>query len=177
MASWKIVPDPSEGQIEHTPFLDSRNFFAVDASGSTGFNNGIGLTCERAFVDATPGSGKARIAKWGSECNPPVELSKVKWKSDLGGTRPSAILQKEEALKCLKQSDCWYLLTDGQVYGHDVSQLAEISMQRGIMNVPVVFVIVGSRGITPEKTVCTFLHSTIQMPGSQSTCIKLCLSL
>ncbi|KAF2492077.1 hypothetical protein BU16DRAFT_491412 [Lophium mytilinum] len=150
--SWKIVPDPSDSQVEYTSFINSRSFFAVDASGSAGFNNNSVLNSERAFVESVPVNQEARVAKWGQECDAPSSLTAINWKADHGGTTPSSILKKKEALECIQKSDCWFLLTDGQVFGSDVNQLAELAMEHHVLSVPVVFLIAGSRGSTPETT-------------------------
>ncbi|KAF2816177.1 uncharacterized protein BDZ99DRAFT_433163 [Mytilinidion resinicola] len=152
MTSWKIIPDPSDIQVQYTSFLNSRSFFAVDASGSAGFNSNSVLNSERVFVESVPVNQEARVAKWGQECDAPRRLSTIKWKADHGGTTPSSILNKKEALECIQKSDCWFLLTDGQVFGSDVNQLAELAMEHDVLSIPVVFLITGSRGSTPETT-------------------------
>lgn len=55
-------------------------------------------------------------------------------------------------LERIRKSDAWFLLTDGQVFDREVNELAELAMEKGVLNVPVGFVITGCRGSTPETT-------------------------
>lgn len=165
MASWKIVPQPSEVQVELTSFHQARSFFAVDASKSTAWNNA--MNSERDFVKAVPGSRNRPGVQWGSACGSPSRLAKVKWRPNLGGTNPSSILRSKEALECIKKSDCWYLLTDGEIYSSDVSQLAQLAMDQRVANVPLVFVVVGSRGRTPESLVWSPVISILSWNARQ----------
>lgn len=151
MANWKLIPEPSGVTIERTSWLDSRNFFAVDASGSTAWNSV--LDHERDFVNAVRKHPDDQIARWGGSCDTPTkDFKKVHWKSDLGGTTPSNILRGAATLQCIRKSDAWFLLTDGQVYDREVNELAELAMEKDVLNVPVVFVITGTRRSTPEST-------------------------
>jgi hypothetical protein len=154
MASWKIIPDPFETiQIQYTPFLQSRKFFAVDDSGSTA---GAILRQERAFVERLHDSHlnpADTIALWGSSCDTPTQkFDSVSWKSVHGGTQPSEILQNTSALDTIKSSDVWFLLTDGEIWNGDVHRLADLATQHDVLNVPLVFVITSGKGKTPSAT-------------------------
>ncbi|KAF1927970.1 uncharacterized protein M421DRAFT_421171 [Didymella exigua CBS 183.55] len=151
MASWKIVPSSfEEDKTEYTAFLEGRKYFAVDDSGST--TGGI-LRQERAFVDAFQGrhtSATDAISLWGTKCDNPTTLfDSVNWRSNHGGTYPSEILANSAALSAIRKSDVWFLLTDGEIYDDNVHQLADLAYDAGILNVPLVFLITGSRGSTP----------------------------
>jgi hypothetical protein len=154
MATWKIIPDPSEAiQTQHKLFLQSRKFFAVDDSGSTA---GAILRQQRAFVEylhshyTNPGDA---VALWGSSCDAPAQnFSTINWTSGHGGTQPSTILQNSAALTTIKTSDVWFLLTDGEIWGGDVHRLADLATQHDVLNVPLVFVITGGKGTTPSAT-------------------------
>ncbi|KAF2799872.1 hypothetical protein K505DRAFT_293946 [Melanomma pulvis-pyrius CBS 109.77] len=153
MTSWKIVPDPTANKVEYTPFLKSRKFFAVDDSGSTA---GSILRRERAFVDhvhecfATPDDS---VSLWGTDCDAPTKtFDSAQWRSNHSGTRPAQILRLPAALTAIQKSDVWFLLTDGEIYDRDVHLLAELAHEHGVLSVPIVFLIVGSRGRTPDTT-------------------------
>lgn len=154
MASWKINPEPAgDVSIEFTPFLQSRKFFAVDDSGSTA---GSILRQERAFVDRFR-EGHANdndtISLWGSQCDTPSKnFSTIDWRSRHGGTQPSEIFNCQPALDALRASDVWFLLTDGEIWSEDVHRLANIAQDREVLNIPLVFLITGSRGKSPSST-------------------------
>ncbi|KAF2829304.1 hypothetical protein CC86DRAFT_187887 [Ophiobolus disseminans] len=151
MASWKIVPEPLDNtHVEYTPFLQSRKFYAVDDSGSTA---GSILRRERAFVDAFQASyanPADTISLWGSHCDVPVkQFSNIRWLSRHGGTQPSSILNQQTSLDAIKASDVWFLLTDGEIWEGDVHRLADLALDAGVLDVPLVFLITGSPGRTP----------------------------
>jgi hypothetical protein len=154
MASWKIIPDSIDDAItEYTPLLASRKFFAVDASGSTA---GSILRRERSFVDriqsryAHPND---TISLWGTRCDVPIQdFKSVEWRSNRGGTHPSDILTGEPALHAIRSSDVWFLMTDGEIPSFDVHRLATLAQDQQVLNVPLIFVITGSRGTTPLST-------------------------
>lgn len=151
MASWKIAPSSSEeDKTDFTPFLEGRKYFAVDDSGSTA---GAVLRKERAFVDAFQGERRNAadaISLWGTHCdNPTRRFDSVSWVSSHGGTYPSEILRNSAALDAIRKSDVWILLTDGEIYDGDVHRLADLAYDAGILNVPLVFLITGSRGSSP----------------------------
>lgn len=149
MASWKIAPSSDEN-FEYTYFLECRKFFAVDDSGST---SGAVLQKERAFVNAfqkSHGNAADAISQWGSECDTPrTRFESYTWNSSHRGTCPAAILRNSAALKTIRKSDVWFLLTDGEIWDTDVHQLSDLAHDLEILNVPLVFVITGTRGISP----------------------------
>ncbi|KAH4104956.1 hypothetical protein HBH69_169130 [Parastagonospora nodorum] len=151
MASWKIFPEPSgDVDVEYTPFLQSRKFFAVDDSGSTA---GTVLRRERAFVDqfrTIYANRDDTISLWGSRCDSPTHsFEAISWRSQHGGTTPSQIFHDQGALNAIKRSDVWFLLTDGEIWEQDVHQLAKIAQDRDVLNIPLVFLITGSPGKSP----------------------------
>jgi hypothetical protein len=154
MANWKIFPEAvEEVNIQYTPFLQSRKFFAVDDSGSTA---GAILRRERAFVDKVR-EGHANsddaISLWGSACDAPSKnFDTIHWLSRHGGTQPSEIFNCQPALDALRGSDVWFLLTDGEIWSEDVHRLANIAQDREVLNIPLVFLITGARGSTPSAT-------------------------
>jgi hypothetical protein len=52
----------------------------------------------------------------------------------------------------IKKSDVWFLVTDGEIYGNQGDQFAQLACQKAILDVPIIMVIIGSRGRTPETT-------------------------
>ncbi|KAJ4990277.1 hypothetical protein SVAN01_04159 [Stagonosporopsis vannaccii] len=151
MAGWKITPsDSEEHAIEYTSFLDCRKYFAVDDSGSTA---GAVLRRERAFVEAFRESHPNTIdavSLWGSNCdNPTTRFESVQWRSSHGGTYPGEILTNSSALDVMRKSDAWFLLTDGEIYAGDVHRLADLAHDAEVLDVPLVFLITGSRGSSP----------------------------
>ncbi|KAF3003555.1 hypothetical protein E8E13_006137 [Curvularia kusanoi] len=150
MAGWKVQPSNSERTVEYTPFLTGRKYFAVDDSGSTA---GAVLRKERAFVDAFQkdhANAADAMSLWGSSCdNPTANFESAGWRSNHGGTQPSEILRNERALAAIRKADVWFLLTDGEIWDGDVHRLADLAYDAEVLNVPLVFVITGSRGSSP----------------------------
>lgn len=151
MASWKIIPDTSDDQdLEYTPLLQGRKFYAVDDSGSTA---GAVLRREKAFVDALRqhhSNAADSVALWGNNCDHPSEnFDTINWLSRHGGTQPSSILRQTTALDTIRKSDVWFLLTDGEIWDDDVHRLADLALDAGVLNVPLIFVITGAKGQTP----------------------------
>lgn len=149
MTSWKIYPHDSK-QIEYTPFLECRKYFAVDDSGSTA---GAVLGRERTFVESFRrfhANTADKISFWGSRCdNPVADFDSLTWSSSHDATCPSEILRNRAGVDAIKEADVWFLLTDGEIYDDDVHRLADIAFESGILNVPLVFVITGTRGSSP----------------------------
>jgi hypothetical protein len=154
MASWKIVPDSAEdANIEYSPLLQCRKFFAVDASGSTA---GSVMRRERAFVERFHSSHANlddTVSLWGTNCDAPTKkIETIEWRSNHGGTQPGKILSCQPALDAIRSSDVWFLLTDGEIYEGDVHRLATLAQDQEVLNVPLIFVITGTPGKTPMST-------------------------
>jgi hypothetical protein len=154
MASWKFVPEVvDQSAVEYTSFLGSRKFYAVDDSGSTA---GSILRQQRAFVDcfeAAYANSKNAISLWGWKCDSPTkEFENIPWRSRHGGTRPSEILTNESALSTIRVCDVWFLLTDGEVPDLEVTRLASLALEEEMLNIPLVFVITGTRKESPKTT-------------------------
>jgi hypothetical protein len=151
---WKLRIEEDAPKMAYVPFMSCRKFFAVDDSGSTA---GAVLQSERDFVELMRGPAFAhkndKISLWGERCDEPtMDFDNISWKSTHGGTDPLKILHTPTALEAIQKSDVSFLVTDGQIYDAQVYRLAEKAYSLNILNVPLVFVVVGSRGRTPETT-------------------------
>ncbi|KAH7395136.1 hypothetical protein DE146DRAFT_97073 [Phaeosphaeria sp. MPI-PUGE-AT-0046c] len=154
MASWKIVPESTKDvHIENTSFIQSRKFFAVDDSGSTA---GAIARRQRQFVDrsrARHANAGDAISLWGSGCDyPRSDFDDIRCMSRHGGTMPTTILRNTAALETIRNSDVWFLLTDGEIGESEVTRLARMAMENEVLNVPLVFVITGYRKASPSTT-------------------------
>ncbi|KAL1649116.1 hypothetical protein SLS58_001688 [Diplodia intermedia] len=148
-ACWKVQPTV-EKHTEYVPLHRARQFFAVDASGST---SGSIIRREYEFVqELIKGHPDDYTALWGSYCEDPTKNfpNTSWWSAYMGGTQPSRILQNRAALDTIGASDVWYLLTDGEIWGNDVETLCGLAMDTGVLNVPTVFVITGSKRASPS---------------------------
>ena len=147
--SWK-VHNTTESHVTLVPFERARQFFAVDASGST---YGSIIRHEHQFAETLhAGHPNDKAATWGTSCGEPTnDFSRIHWDADRGGTYPSRILTTPAALDVIGTSDVWYLLTDGQIPSHDVQELCQLAMNTGVLNVPVIFVITGRKRPTPSE--------------------------
>jgi hypothetical protein len=154
MTSWKIVPDTTgDVNIEYAPLSQSRKFFAVDASGSTA---GSVMRRERTFVEQFHSNLANRddtVSLWGTRCDAPTKkIETIEWRSNHGGTQPGEILTCQPALDAIRDSDVWFLLTDGEIYEGDVHRLASLAQDQEVLHVPLIFVITGNPGKTPMST-------------------------
>ncbi|KAJ7641609.1 hypothetical protein FB45DRAFT_825902 [Roridomyces roridus] len=146
MASWKHYAD--SGVKPEMPLLNSKISFAVDASGSTA---GRVMELEEQFVRGMvkgydfPSS----VIMWGSDVLPPIQVEEAAWRHRQWGTNPAIIFEDASVTRELKDCDMWYLLTDGEV-GSPVN-FARRTVEVGMANTPVVFVIVNRAGATPSK--------------------------
>jgi len=152
-SNWKVVPDLTAESIQRVPFQSCQKFFAADNSGSTA---GAISKSQQTFVNHLRGKPYVNkndaISLWGSRCgDPKKDFDSVKWTCN-EGTYPSVILRNTAAVQTIQGSDAWFLLTDGEVFDGEVHQLAEKAHELNVLNVPIVFLIVGSRGRTPETT-------------------------
>jgi hypothetical protein len=152
-ADWKIPAPVEDDNIEYTSFLQSRKFFAVDDSGSAA---GAVIRQERAFVDSFRvfhANPEDAISLWGWGCDIPTSaFERVNWDSGHGGTSPSDILRRQEAVDTIRRSDVWFLLTDGEISRYEVENLANLAHEKELLNVPLVFVITGARKKSPKET-------------------------
>lgn len=148
-AVWKQPADAERQRTEYIPLESARQFFAVDASGSTA---GAIIAREHEFVKRlTEGHPNDQAATWGTYCNDPTnDFSQISWSADQGGTEPSRILKNQRALDTILGSDVWYLLTDGEIWNNDVQVLCNLAIDTGVLNVPTIFVITGSKRRSPS---------------------------
>lgn len=122
---WK-VPIESTTNTTTTSYCsldDARQFFAVDASGSTA---GRIIKREQAFVEKLHHNhSNDRGLTWGSSCGQlERDFVHIVWEGNLGGTQPEVLLRRDDTVYTIASSDVWYLLTDGEIGGHSVNQLS-----------------------------------------------------
>ncbi|KAJ6558278.1 hypothetical protein B0H19DRAFT_1261806 [Mycena capillaripes] len=129
------------------PLLASKISFAVDASGSTA---GLVMEKQKQFVlGMTEGyQFPASVIMWGSNVEQPKSASETTWRHRNWGTSPEVIFSDAAVVGELKRCDMWYLLTDGEV-GSPVS-FARKTVEVGMANTPVVFVITNRSGAKPS---------------------------
>lgn len=133
------------------PFLETKKFFAVDASGST-----IGpiMRAQAKTVWGLRSSRDDTVAKWSSSCHIPQILDNVPldFFNGTGGTQPASILGNVKAVDAIRSSDLWVLLTDGQIDATSVRELTRLAEVKNVLHVPVVLVITGQQQATPAQT-------------------------
>ncbi|KAF2088256.1 hypothetical protein K490DRAFT_64933 [Saccharata proteae CBS 121410] len=139
---WKQYPHTNDPPVQRIPLTHARQFFAVDASGSTA---GAIIGAEHDAVENLSFEHtNDQATTWGSYCQTPSRtFSDITWSGNLGGTNPTSILTHPPALDAIVHSDIWYLLTDGQVGGQEVWRLSSLAAEKGILDIPVVFLITG----------------------------------
>ncbi|KAI4144450.1 MAG: hypothetical protein L6R39_004176 [Caloplaca ligustica] len=164
-ASWKQVAATSATTAPRkVPFTQARKFFAVDASAST---SGHIIQMEGRMAQRWDTHPQDRVSKWGSSCSEPKAVSSVAetspfgnnplgrpnrsyWTADQGGTYPAEILRCKSAEESIRQSDVWFLMTDGDVFENHVQDLAALANQVCVTNVPVCLVIFGRMRAAPD---------------------------
>ncbi|KAJ7140039.1 hypothetical protein C8R43DRAFT_601951 [Mycena crocata] len=146
-ASWKHYAALRTAPQE-MPLLSSKISFAVDASGSTA---GLVMENQKQFVIGMMDgySFPASVIMWGSSVEHPVFPGATNWRHRNWGTNPEVIFQDAAVTKELKGCDMWYLLTDGEV-GSPV-QFAQKTMDAGMSNTPVIFIITNRSGAKPSS--------------------------
>ncbi|KAJ7773657.1 hypothetical protein DFH07DRAFT_913026 [Mycena maculata] len=146
-ASWKYYAAGTVATPPVMPLLSSKISFAVDASGSTA---GRVMEREKEFVLGMVNdySFPSSVIMWGSSVMPPVSAQATTWKHRNWGTSPEVIFHDAAVTSEVKSCDMWYLLTDGEV-GSPVN-FARKTLEVGMANTPVVFLIVNSFGAKPS---------------------------
>lgn len=153
MASWKLVLEPAdEGKIKYTSFANARKYFAVDASGST---VGIRFISEHNFADGihevSIRKDEDRVTRWGSNCKDPTSWEQCFWAPDQGGTQPQHILRNQKSMQAIRDSDIWFLLTDGEVPNSEVHTLAGLGQELGVFDCATVFLITSHTRNAPSR--------------------------
>ncbi|KAJ7472039.1 hypothetical protein FB451DRAFT_1251730 [Mycena latifolia] len=145
-ASWKHYADASTAPPE-MPLLSSKLSFAVDASGSTA---GLVMQRQKEFVLGMVDNYQfpTSVVMWGSYVEPPTSAGATEWRHRNWGTSPQVIFDDVAVTAELKSCDIWYLLTDGEV-GSPVP-FARKTLEVGMANTPVVFVITNRFGAKPS---------------------------
>jgi hypothetical protein len=173
MTSWKVtLEEQPERVVEYVQFAQARKYFAIDASGSTG---GAPLRAERNFAERLyeaakgPNHNDNTITKWGTHCdNPTRNWAQIKWSSDGGGTCPSQILLNPKSLDAIRSCDIWVLITDGQVWDAEVTNLARLGQHHGIFSCPTIFLITSVLMGSPSNvdvSVVRFAHGYYGNPN------------
>ncbi|KAJ7689021.1 hypothetical protein B0H17DRAFT_1067505 [Mycena rosella] len=90
----------------------------------------------------------ASVIMWGSSVEQPTSPSETNWRHRNWGTSPDVIFSDATATRELKACDMWLLLTDGEV-GSPV-HFARKTVEVGMANTPVVFVITNRSGAKPS---------------------------
>ncbi|KAF7935372.1 uncharacterized protein EAE97_008279 [Botrytis byssoidea] len=134
MASWKLVLAPAdEGKIKYTSFANARKYFALDASGST---VGLRFISEHNFADGihevSIKKDEDRVTRWGSNCRDPTSWEQCFWAPDQDGTQPQHMLRNQKSIQAIRDSDIWFLLTDGEVLNSEVHTLAGLGQELGV---------------------------------------------
>ncbi|KAJ7485076.1 hypothetical protein B0H11DRAFT_1861881 [Mycena galericulata] len=143
--SWKQVSE--RAPPPEMPLLSSKISFAVDASGSTA---GLVMQREKEFVLGMVNDYNfpSSVIMWGSYVEQPISAGQTTWNHRNWGTNPAVIFDDAAVTREVKSCDMWYLLTDGEV-GSPVN-FARKTVEVGMANTPVVFVIVNRYGVKPS---------------------------
>ncbi|KAJ6632445.1 hypothetical protein B0H10DRAFT_1938063 [Mycena sp. CBHHK59/15] len=129
------------------PLLSSKTSFAVDASGSTA---GAVMQKQKEFVLGMTDDSDfpASVTMWGSAVDKPIAVKETVWRQRNWGTSPDVLFRDADVARELKACDMWYLLTDGDV--PSPVEFARKTLEVGMANTPVVFVITTGAGARPS---------------------------
>ena len=134
-------------------FFDAKKFFAVDSSGST---MGAIMRAQANAVAAFHGSHDDTVTKWDHRCEMPQILDNVPasyFAEASGGTSPDTILRQRAAIDSIRESDLWFLITDGEIAEQNVVELTQLAEVVEVIHVPVVILIAGRRySSSPSNT-------------------------
>ena len=136
--------------VLRTPFADTKKTFAVDASGSTA---GSIMASQADSVHAIRTGERDVVCKWDHSCEIPRLLDEVPsdYFSGNGGTYPACIMGNRTAVEQIQDSDLWILLTDGEIYERDVTELTRLAEEMTVTQVPVILLITGYPAKTPAR--------------------------
>lgn len=155
-SEWKqpIMKHPADRlQVAHFSLYNARKFFAMDTSGST---RGRIVGKEWAFVKGLHTNREDTVAKWNHNCQTPqlVDETRQNYLDDVGGgTSPDQILRNASAVREIKRSDVWFLLTDGEIPNGAVAELTNLADKLDLTHIPMVLLIVGrKRSLGPAVT-------------------------
>ena len=148
--SWLKKPAMAPEPAKKIPYEATKKFFAVDGSGST---VGSIFAAEVTGVLGLQTAKQDTVCIWDYNCTVPKTLDSCahSLRATRGGTDPSCILKKPEAAKEIREADVWFLLTDGEIPAYNVTSLTRVADQEGLTSIPVVLLIVGHQGSSPDK--------------------------
>jgi len=153
LPSWQVKAAETAQDAPATvqvPFHDAKKFFAVDASGST---RGEIMKAQKRTVMALHGNPDDHVALWDTQCGKPsfVDAVGAQFFDGYGGTSPVAILNQPLVVDQIKGSDLWILLTDGEIFARDVTELTQTADALDVIQIPVVLIVVGARYKAPDQ--------------------------
>ncbi|KAJ6552063.1 hypothetical protein DFH09DRAFT_988462 [Mycena vulgaris] len=144
-ALWKDYPTARTAPPV-MPLLSSKISFAVDASGSTA---GLVMQRQKEFVLGMVADYQfpSSVIMWGSSVEQPTSAAQTRWEYRNWGTYPETIFSDATITGELKSCDSWFLLTDGEC---SPINFARRTLEVGMANTPVVFVITNKSGAKPS---------------------------
>lgn len=135
------------------PFSDCTVTLAVDVSGSTA---GRVLAVEKGAIStisselAEPAKKAALIVPWSHRVYPTITLGGIRALEAKAGTQPSNLCYSQNSVTALQKSSLWFLMTDGQVYEHEIHKFANAVPDIQLHGTACVIIIFGRRPAMPK---------------------------
>lgn len=127
--------------------------FAVDVSGST---SGPVLAREQAVIskicqlqNGTRLSAESTILPWSHKARSPRAAANVDQLTASGGTDPSVLVNDPESCHVLRNSNVWFLLTDGEIDQPLIRKFANAIPQAGLHGTACVIILFGYARASP----------------------------
>jgi hypothetical protein len=153
-------PEPNPGQDAPTkqdwvPLSEATISFAIDTSGST---FGRALEQEQQAIRTVStllndtAKDASRILPWSSHAGHVTPLSGLSNLSSYGGTDPEVLLKDSSCLAALRNSNCWFLLTDGEIPELSKQRFAKALSSKQLHGTTCVVIIFGK--LRGQPTTC-----------------------
>ncbi|EPS35210.1 hypothetical protein H072_11388 [Dactylellina haptotyla CBS 200.50] len=136
------------------PFREAKISVAVDTSGST---YGTGLKAEKAAIreifSLLPPTIKSstKILPWSDRLKKIVGIDQLDSLSSNGGTDPNVLLSNDASRYELQNCSFWFLMTDGEIFDHEVHKFAKSLLEYGLHGLACVVSVFGDRRQLPAK--------------------------
>ncbi|KAL9131758.1 MAG: hypothetical protein Q9217_000363 [Psora testacea] len=137
-----------------TPFEDSTVSVAVDVSTST---RGLVLSQEALAIStichqlSKEARKKGHVLPWSNTAHPVVRLMDSAHLRPSFGTDPSVLWSDDDHATALKESDLWFLMTDGMIHEGDVKRFAKGVARNGLHGTTCVIILFGYLPTMPAQ--------------------------
>ena len=112
------------------------------------------MQSQQRTVRALHAHPEDNLVFWSNDCSSSRSIDSFgsTFSYDSVGTIPVSIFRGTSAVKEIRDSEQWVLLTDGEIHSSDVSELTQVADALDIVHAPLVLIITGSRLADPNES-------------------------